>query len=268
MLPQAPRSITRRRDDLPAFHRFLCRQILYPWTLTNPISTPQHNRSRLYPSVGLRITRLHHRQLNTIRHSRETMILHQHHRMRRLRLCRIRQRHIARELTRESGAELWGANEEVEGVARVVDLVDIENRDAVAYNTRQSHNTQRTKHRSSHTQKPSHMNRTPQRHTTKRKRQHLVRMTVHHALNARKSLIQLAVDIAFDEAFRGVRVDWAGVRDEVFDDVACVCDVGGGDVAGHEEIGDVVGVADLVVVLVGVLVRLGLREEEMGEGGE
>lgn len=93
-------------------------------------------------------------------------------------------------------------------------------------------------------------------------------MTVHHALNARKSLIQLAVDIAFDEAFRGVRVDWAGVRDEVFDDVACVCDVGGGDVAGHEEIGDVVGVADLVVVLVGVLVRLGLREEEMGEGGE
>jgi len=87
-------------------------------------------------------------------------------------------------------------------------------------------------------------------------------MTVHHTLDPRETLVQLAMDVAFEEAFRSVRIDWTGVRDEVFDDVACVCDVGGGEVAGHEEIGYVVGIADLEVVLAGVSGQCGF-----GNGG-
>ena len=73
-------------------------------------------------------------------------------------------------------------------------------------------------------------------------------MTVNYTVDSRKAVVQLAMDISLDEAMRGVWIEWCGIEYAIFDNVACVCDQGGCYVAGHEEVGDVVGVAYLVAV--------------------
>lgn len=67
-----------------------------------------------------------------------------------------------------------------------------------------------------------------------------------HAVDARKAFVQFTMDVPLYEALWCVWVKRTGVRHEIFDDISAVCDVCWRNVARHEEIRYVVGIADLV----------------------
>ena len=72
----------------------------------------------------------------------------------------------------------------------------------------------------------------------------LRRMAVNNTVDTGKALVQFAVDVAFDEARGSIRIYRSCVRDLVFDYVTAVGDECRSKIARHEEVGDVVRVAN------------------------
>jgi len=83
-----------------------------------------------------------------------------------------------------------------------------------------------------------------QRNAAEAVRNDLRRVAVDDTVDAWKALVQLAVYIAFDEARRSIRINWSSIFDEVFDQVAAICDQSRSKVARHEEVRAIVWVAD------------------------
>ena len=72
---------------------------------------------------------------------------------------------------------------------------------------------------------------------------------MHNAVDTREPLVELAMDVSFDEATWSIGVDGRGILDSVLDNVAAVGNEGRGEIARHEEVGAIVRVSNAQVTV-------------------